>query len=175
MAANNVLLLTGPPGVGKTTVLRRLAAALQGRRLGGFYTEELRMAGERVGFRIAGFTGLEKLMAHVDFSGGPRIGKYGVDVSAIDALAASALAHDKGIDTYLVDEIGKMECLSERFVRAMHALLASGAPVVATVALKGGGFIAEVKRLPGVELWEVTHENRDALPQRIAAWLSAES
>ncbi|MFZ1060598.1 MAG: nucleoside-triphosphatase, partial [Candidatus Rokuibacteriota bacterium] len=47
----HVLLITGNPGSGKTTVIRRVAAALSGRRLGGFYTEEIRVGGERRGFR----------------------------------------------------------------------------------------------------------------------------
>jgi nucleoside-triphosphatase THEP1 len=35
-----ILLLTGAPGVGKTTVLRKVAAGLPDRRLAGFYTED---------------------------------------------------------------------------------------------------------------------------------------
>ena len=40
------LLLTGHPGVGKTTVIKQVAAALGG-RAGGFYTEEIRGPGGR--------------------------------------------------------------------------------------------------------------------------------
>jgi nucleoside-triphosphatase len=80
-------------------------------------------------------------MAHVDLPGPPRVGRYGVDVAAIDAVVDEVLAPRAGVDLHLVDEIGKMECLSPRFVRAMRALLDSGAPVVATIALRGG-FIA---------------------------------
>jgi nucleoside-triphosphatase len=65
-----------------------------------------------------------------------------------------------------------MECLSERFVAAMRALLSGKAPIVATVGARGSGFIAEVKRRPECELWEVTHGNRDELPTRIVAWLA---
>jgi nucleoside-triphosphatase len=35
-------LLSGPPGCGKTTVLRRLAERLGDLRLAGFYTQEIR-------------------------------------------------------------------------------------------------------------------------------------
>lgn len=116
------MLLTGSPGIGKTTVIRRVAERLNGRRLGGFYTEEIREAGERRGFRLAGFDGTETVIAHVGFPKRYRVGKYGVDVGAIDA-AVSLLAVDAATECYLVDEIGKMECLSERFVEAMRALL----------------------------------------------------
>jgi hypothetical protein len=78
---------------------------------------------------------------------------------------------DLGIDVYLVDEIGKMECLSPGFVAAMRALLDSGRPVVATIGERGGGFIAEAKQRPDVTLWRLTRDNRDAVPARILTWL----
>jgi nucleoside-triphosphatase len=166
-----MLLLTGLPGVGKTTVIRRLAAALAGKRLGGFYTEEIRVGGQRQGFRLKTFDGQERIIAHVDVSKRQRVGKYGVDVSALDELAGSALAPDPAVAVYLVDEIGKMECLSPHFVAALRALLAGEQTVVASVALKGGGLIDEVKHRSDALLWEVTRENRDRLPGQLLAWL----
>ena len=67
-----------------------------------------------------------------------------------------------------------MECLSEGFVAAMRALLDSDRRVLATIARKGGGFIAEVKRRADVELWELTAANRDLLPEHVLAWARAE-
>jgi nucleoside-triphosphatase len=72
---------------------------------------------------------------------------------------------------HVVDEIGKMECLSARFVSAMTRLLDGGMPLVASVARRGEGFIADVKRRPDVEVWELTRTNRDEIPARILAWL----
>jgi len=167
-----VLLITGRPGVGKTTALRRVADALGGAvGLGGFYTEEIRRGGERQGFRLVTFDGRRGVMARADASGGPRVGKYRVDVDVIDALAASALAIRIETRLYLVDEVGKMECLSPQFVAAMRVLLHSDKSVVATIAERGSGFIEEVKRHPGAELWTVTRANRDAIHRRIVDWL----
>jgi nucleoside-triphosphatase len=67
-----------------------------------------------------------------------------------------------------------MECLSERFVAAMRTLLIGPKPVVATIALRGGGFIAEAKRTQGATIWEVTPTNRDLLASRGLRWLEAE-
>ncbi len=172
-ASLHILLLTGPPGIGKTTVLREAAARLSGRKLGGFHTEEIRVpGGERSGFRIAGFDGRSAVMAQAGFPGPHRVGRYGVDVAAIDVLAPSFLAPDPTIEAYLVDEIGKMECLSEKFIAAMRVLLEAGKPVVATVALHGEGFINEIKRRPDVQMWQVTRANRGVLANDILAWLS---
>ena len=65
-----------------------------------------------------------------------------------------------------------MKCLSVRFVAAMRALLAGSTLVVASVGARGGGLIAEVKRRPDCGLWQVTHANRDDLPNRIVSWLA---
>jgi len=173
MTAPHVLLLTGAPGIGKTTVIRRLAALLASRTLGGFYTAEIRERGVRRGFQLVAFDGSECLLAHVDLPGPPRVSKYGVDVAALDASAPELLAPGSGIEVYLVDEIGKMECFSLRFISAMRVLLDSGNAVVATVARSGGGFIAEVKRRDDVEIREVTRDNRDRLPAEIVDWLAA--
>lgn len=164
------LLITGMPGVGKTTVIRRVAERLHGTRLGGFYTEELREAGARTGFRLVDFEGNALTFAHVGF-GGPRVSRYGVEVAALDAQAETLLAPRPEGAVYLVDEIGRMECLSPRFVAAMRRLLASGSCVVATVAKKGEGLIAEAKRWPDATLCEVTHDNRDRMPDEVLAWL----
>ena len=170
--AGRVLLITGKPGVGKTTVIRRVAERMQGMQLGGFYTEELREAWTRTGFRLVDFEGHALTFAHVRFSG-PRVSKYGVDVAALDARAEALLAPRPEVAVTLVDEIGKMECLSPRFVAAMRRLLDSSSRVVATVAKKGEGLIDEAKRWPGVTLWEVTHDNRDRMPDEVFAWIEA--
>ncbi len=167
------LLITGMPGSGKTTVIRKVAAALSGRRLRGFYTEEIRVGGERRGFRLATFDGRERVMAHVEFRGPYRVGKYGVDVSVIDAVVDSALAVKDEVEVYLVDEIGKMECMSRQFVAAIRALVGSRKPVVATIARMSGGFIAEIRQREDAERWELTRANRDGMPERVLEWLAA--
>jgi nucleoside-triphosphatase len=167
----HILLLTGTPGIGKTTLIRRVASQLSGYRLGGFYTEEIREAGQRKGFRLVTFNGEAGIMAHVDFDHRYQISKYGVDVSVIDHFAETTLDLDDEVDFYLIDEIGKMECFSSIFINKVKVLLDSNKTVVATVAKKGTGFIEAAKHSTGCELWELTKANRDARVMEVMKWL----
>ena len=167
----HILLLTGTPGIGKTTLLRSVAAQLQQFTIGGFYTEEIREFGQRKGFRLLTFKGEQGVIAHVNFNHHYHVSKYGVDVTAIEHFADVALTYADEIDVYLIDEIGKMECFSQCFVSRVEALLASDKPVIATVAKKGGGLIEEAKQWPDSQLWQVTHSNRDALVTQVVEWL----
>jgi nucleoside-triphosphatase len=167
----HILLLTGRPGIGKTTVIRRAAGGLAGAPLRGFTTEEIRAGRERVGFRLETFDGRSLVLAHVDNRSAHRVGKYGVDVGAFDRLIETVLSGAHAERVYLIDEIGKMECLSQRFVEAMTAILESNACVVATIALRGAGFIQRVRSRSDADLWQVTRANRDGLPAQVVSWL----
>jgi nucleoside-triphosphatase len=116
---SRLLLLTGARGIGKTTALRRVASGLRETSVRGFYTEEMRSDGQRVRFRLVGFGGEQGIIAHVDFHHRHRVGKYRVDVSAVDRLANELLARRPDVELYPVDEIGRMECLSAVFVARM--------------------------------------------------------
>ena len=159
------------PGSGKSTLIAKTAERVEG--ASGFYTKEIRTRGERRGFRLVALDGANVVIAHVELPKTQRVGKYGVDVAAIDRAVDAALARRGRLKLYLVDEIGKMECLSQRFIARVQTILDGKVPLVATVASRGGGFIAEVKRRPDCELWTLDRANRDAMPERISAWLLA--
>jgi nucleoside-triphosphatase len=164
------VLLTGPPGCGKTTVLRRVVEALNGLRLAGFYTQEVRERGQRVGFEIVGLGGQRSLLAHVDWCSHHRVGRYSVEPDRLAPIIKAELEHLPGeVDVYLIDEIGKMECLSPVFVEAARQLLDGPVPALATIALRGSGLIAEVKARLDVRLIVVDPANRDGLPDQLAS------
>jgi nucleoside-triphosphatase len=167
------LLLTGRPGVGKTTVIKAAAEAL-GERAGGFYTEEIRSQGTRHGFRLVTLDGREVVMAHVDLSGGnqPRVSKYGVDVQAIERVGVAALrrAAEQG-RILIIDEIGKMELFSESFREAVMEAIRGPVVVVATVMQRANPWVDHLKQLKQVEVWEITRQNCYQAPQRVLAWL----
>jgi len=163
------VLLTGPPGCGKTTVIRRVIELLADLRLAGFYTQEIRQQGQRVGFEAIGLDGQATTLAHVDSRSSHRVGRYGVDVGGFEAILQAELATPAdSVDVFVIDEIGKMECLSRVFAEIVTRVLDSQVPVLATVAAKGGGFIAAVRCRTDVEMITVSTSNRDKLAEELA-------
>ena len=169
------LLLTGRPGVGKTTIIKKAAEALAD-EAGGFYTEEIRNEdGRRTGFRLVTLGGEEAVMAHVDLRsrGLPRVSRYGVDVETIANVGATALREAVASDrVVIVDEIGKMELFCDAFKDAVKRAVESDSPVLGTVMSGRHPWVNDLKTSKDVDVWEVTVGNRDQLPSRILDWLS---
>ncbi|SNB65416.1 NTPase [Thermoflexus hugenholtzii] len=171
----SILLITGRPGVGKTTLIQALARAL-GEQAGGFYTEEIRGPQGRLGFRLVTLDGRVAVFAHVDWAGRTphRVGRYGVDLEALDRLGVAAIREAlMGKQVVLVDEIGKMELFSVAFRQALEEAAASPRPLIATITLHPHPWADAFKRRPGVECWELTPSNRERLRERALAWLRA--
>ena len=168
------LFLTGSPGVGKTTVVRRIVEQLDGFTCAGFYSEEMRQRGQRIGFRVVTLNGEEGLLASVGRTP-PTVGKYSVHMKEFENLVLPELApQTTPADLYVIDEIGKMELLSRQFRTRVIDLLAEPANLLATIAKKGKGFVEQIKARSDIELIEITRTNRNDLPDRIAQKIKAE-
>jgi nucleoside-triphosphatase len=172
------VLITGRPGVGKTTLVMRLVESLP--EAAGFYTEEIRERGMRKGFNLVNLSisprpvgrgavamsrGAVAPLSQVDFKGPHKVGKYGVDVEGFEGFLEELSLQDAGL--VVIDEIGKMECLSEKFRILIREILRSDKTVVATIAQKGTPFIEGLKKLPDIRLIEITEENREALLKEV--------
>jgi nucleoside-triphosphatase len=167
----HTLILTGRPGVGKTTIIKAVIAQL-GDRAGGFYTEEIQGPGGRKGFRLITLDGHSAVVAHVDFKSRSQVGRYGVKVAAIDRLGAStirsAVEHNPIV---IIDEIGKMELFSSQFQSAVLKAVSGSSLVLATAMLSDHPWLAALKALPNVTVWEVTKPNRVPMVERVLRWL----
>jgi nucleoside-triphosphatase len=142
-------------------LLRERGAALR-----GFVTEELREGRQRVGFAVETFGGERATLAHVTFSGPPRVGRYGVDLEAFERIALPALTGVREEEVVLIDELGKMELASEAFRGAVSELFDRRLTLVATVHVARHPFTDALKR--DAEVVHVTRANRNELPTRIA-------
>ncbi len=165
------LILTGRPGIGKTTVVRKVAERL-GDRAVGFYTVEVRKAGRREGFDVVTLDGRRGILARRRLDSPHRVGRYRVDLAALEALLDELIppAPEPG-QVLIIDEIGKMELLSERFVATLMRALESPAPVIATMMRGQHPVVRRVLQRPDVRVVEVTMSNRDQLPEQILSWL----
>ena len=157
------ILITGLPGVGKTTLIKNIGAALKGLRPVGFYTAEIREGGIRKGFELISLDGRKGLLSHTNIQGPHRVGKYKVEDKGFETFLGSIPLLNPSTRLIVIDEIGKMECYSDQFKNLLKAILDSEKCVIATLALKGSGIIEEIKKRKDVKLFEITRRNRDSL------------
>jgi nucleoside-triphosphatase len=169
------LLVTGAPGVGKTTLIQRIHQhyKTKGLKVAGITTHEVREGDQRVGFRITDLSsGTEGWLAKVDDSVGPRIGKYTVVSQDLERIGVRGLreAAEGSADLVLIDEIGPMEMTSPAFRDAISKLLSHQGFVIATV--KYGSHYPEVERASETTETvnvEVLRNNREEVFQRITS------
>jgi nucleoside-triphosphatase len=167
IATKKNLLITGLPGVGKTTLIRKVSEALKDFHPVGFYTEEIREEGERKGFELISLEGKRGLLSQKHIESPYKVGQYRVDIKSFESFLDSISFINPVTHLMIIDEIGKMECFSNRFKRLVREVLDSEKRIIATVASKGSGLITEVKQRQDVKLFEITPSNRDVLVSEI--------
>lgn len=169
---NKHIILTGIPGVGKTTLIKRLIEGKTGIR--GFFTEEIRDRGKRVGFKIVTLSGKEGILAHVGISSPYKVAKYGVDLAGFESLGVKEL--EEGIaqrsPLIVIDEIGKMELLSERFIRVLERVLEES-KLLATMGKIDHPLVRAIRMRKDVDIIEVTPQNRDGLVHQLKIFQSS--
>jgi nucleoside-triphosphatase len=157
------ILLTGRPGCGKTTLIKRVVDNLR-RRTGGFYTEEIRDSDTRNGFKIVTLDGEQAVFAHVDLKTPQHLGKYRLDLSALERIGVGAVRQAiRARWIVVIDEIGPMEIRSAIFREAVNETLDSELPVLATIFARPLPFTNAIKSRPDVTLIDVRPDNRERL------------
>ena len=156
------ILVTGSPGCGKTTLIERVIERLH-EPLSGFITREIREMGRRVGFSIETLDGKTTVLAHTDFRSPHKVGKYGVRLEAIDKMAVPSLEVQNPGCILVIDEIGKMECISALFRKSVLNILDSPQVLLGSIALKGDAFIREIRARNDILIFEANSGNRNQL------------
>ena len=166
-----VYLLTGRPGTGKTSLIKQTVAGMGG-KAGGFYTEEIRSAGARLGFRLVTLDGKSVILSHVNIHSPYRVSKYGVDIDNLDRVGVSALYKAaEECDLVIIDEIGKMELFSANFREAVLQIIDSGKRVLGTIMLNANPWADAIKRRPQVNLITVTRATYHQVLEELLCWL----
>ncbi len=162
------MLVTGRPGVGKTSVLLRVANELRNRgyKVGGMIGREVREGGIRVGFEVIDFSsGQRGWLAHINQSSGPKVSKYRVNLTDLEAVGVSSIRDAiENMDIVIVDEIGPMELFSSAFRDAVAQALESNKPVLGTIHFElRDPFVDSIKMRKDAEVFEATLEKRETL------------
>jgi nucleoside-triphosphatase len=153
------IFITGNPGCGKSTLIRKLLAEMSGRRVAGMITPEIRENGKRKGFKIIDLaSGQEEILASVNRQRGPGVSRYRVNLDAIDVIIGKFLESYENSEYVVIDEIGMMEFYSRKFREIVDMVMASDKIVIATLSKR----FAREYQSKG-ELYSLTRGNFDAI------------
>lgn len=156
--------------MGKTTIIKRVLGRAR-ISAGGFFTEEIRSAGVRQGFRIVTLDGKSATLSHIDIKGPYRVDKYGVGIEALERVGVAAIREAvRQHELVVVEEIGKMELCSSVFKEAVEEAINSGKRVLGTIMLASHPWADEVKRNSDVTTVVVTRSNRDSVLEQVVRW-----
>jgi len=133
----------------------------------GFFTMEIKERGKRVGFYINTLDGREGILAHQNIRSQFSVGKYGVNLKDIEAIAVPSMIPEREEEIVVIDEIGRMECFSPLFKETLIRVLDLPNWVIGSIAQKGDPFIQGIKERDDVLLIRLTPQNRDVLVDQI--------
>jgi nucleoside-triphosphatase len=166
-----IWLITGPPGVGKSTAVSRVILRLKsaGVIVGGCTTAEQRSGGTRVGFEVRDLTsGRSGELASVASRFGPRVGRYRVNLTDLARVGAAGLeAAASSSEAIVIDEVGPMELVSPEFRRAVRRCMESGKPILAVVHERLEDDLLTDLRSKATATFTLSLETRDRMADEI--------
>ena len=169
---DGIWLLTGPPGVGKSTVVSKVVLRLKsaGIIVGGCSTAEKRSRGVRVGFDVVNLTdGTKGVLATSSGGLGPRVGRYRVNLADLSSVgAAGLLKAAASSEVIVIDEVGPMELVSPEFRRGVKACIESGKPTLAVVHERLEDDLLAELREKATETVVLSFENRAGADESLA-------
>jgi nucleoside-triphosphatase len=164
------IAVTGSPGVGKSTMVAKAAAAT-GMRVGGVLARDKRYKDRRIGFELLDLASGAVGMLADETGTGPQLGKYRVHPEDLDGIGAKAVEDALKCELIVVDEVGPMELTSHRFISAVEMAIASPRPMLVVLHEWSNHRLAKKIRST-FKVIAVTRDNRETLVDEIARSLS---
>jgi len=162
------ILLTAPPRTGKSTIIEKFIKQYKGKKVGIIAKEIRNSENERVGFKSVDMQGNERLCLHVNLIDSEIMvgNKYKVDVNAIDEFVVPQITQKVEPDTVIIiDEIGRAQSCSVKFLKAVETLLDSDSNLLCTILYDDEEWARKFKEHPNSIILEVTEQNRDIMPE----------
>ena len=170
-------LLTAPPRTGKSTAIKKIVNMLGPNNCGGFYTEEIRKDGDRIGFKIISLNGKEGILADVDLDSPYKISKYGVNLEVFEDIGLKELYRaidSKDINYLIIDEIGPMQLFSDEYKELLLKLLTIDKIVIGTIFYANYDWLDDYKKNKQIKLIEIDENNRNTIPLQIVEEVTKE-
>ena len=164
--AKNVFI-TGTVGVGKTTLLKKLAHDLNMLVIKGFYKEKIVEDDSIRGYRVVSFDYKEQILAHIFIEGPNKIDGFGVNIDGFEKLILPQLKNPSMVDLFIFDEIGKMECMSKSFCTGLEKILNADTPVIATYSHHSAFKFEALKKRKDTTFLQMTSKNRDDIWKKV--------
>jgi len=161
------IFISGLPGCGKTTLIMEILEELK-MDADGFYTQETRERGKRLGFKIKTLDGKEGILAHVNIKSPYKVSKYKVNLKDLEEIGVKSILDAlKTNKMIIIDEIGKQEMCSQEFRKAVISALESKNKVLGTIKMTPDPFCDKIKKREDTKIFYLTRGNREKIKQEI--------
>lgn len=167
-----ITLTTGKPNTGKSTAIHKIAHMLGKKRCAGLLASEIIDNNDRVGFSTQGIrSGQSIVLAHKNIDKKYAVEDFGVDIKALEEVATREFdiaLSDDSVKFIIIDEIGRMQVMSERFRQYLNQIRKSDKQVVATICYEDEiDYIRDFKKGDDIRLIVLDQSNRDNIPLEV--------
>ncbi|MDR1289011.1 MAG: nucleoside-triphosphatase [Holosporales bacterium] len=166
------IILQGPPGIGKSTILQKVYTLLEAKNPKGCIVEEERKNGDRVGFIIKYLPegDVTRLASIREKLSDIYLSKYSINIEAIENEMIPymlSMTSDSPHGVFIFDEIGRMQQKSEKFLPAVDHIMSISKPVIATIVNDDEIWARKYKNDDRNFIIKVTELNRDHIANLI--------
>jgi len=158
------IIVSGKPRQEMSNLILALITELRlkNKWTGGITTPEIIKDGESVGFKMIDInTNESKTIARIKGKG-KKVGKYHVDIENLNYIVSKFRSHIDTADVIIIDEIGKIELISEEFKRMVEEVFMLDKPIIAVVN------VTEVERFRKVgNILKLNKNNSEKVKQNI--------